>query len=147
MKKFLPFILLIFLFTNTGISQFNFAAGAQLLFDGSVFGIQGKALYTVDDTWRGAGSFTLHLETGVDWTIDLDAHYMALEINDNFNLSPMAGLGITRYGVAGFSDTEIGINLGAFIDFPVGETLTVYVEPKINLGGYDSFGISGGVMF
>ena len=147
MKKYLQAVVLVFLFASTGMSQFNFGAGAQILFDGSVFGIQGKALYTVDESWRGAGSFTIHLKELVDWSIDVDVHYTALEISENFNLAPFAGLGMTRFGILGLSSTEIGINLGAFFELAASESIDVYIEPKLNVGGYESFGISGGILF
>lgn len=149
MKKLLFTLALVVSFTTLGMSQFNFGAGAQLLFDGTVFGIQGKALYDVDETWRGAGAFTIHLEERIDWTIDLDAQYKLLEVSENFDLAPFAGLGITRYGFAGFSNsnTEIGINIGAFIDFVPSDSYHIYIEPKLNIGGYESFGVSGGILF
>lgn len=147
MKKILfTFVLLVSLST-IGFSQFSFGAGAQLIFDGSAFGIQGKALYEVDETWRGAGTFTIHLEDGLDWTIDLDAQYKLIEVSENFDLAPLAGLSITRFGILGFSDTEIGINLGAFIDFVPSDSFHIYVEPKLNIGGYESFALSAGILF
>lgn len=147
MKKLLFTFAVLISFSTIGLSQFHFGAGAQLVFDGSVFGIQGKALYEVDETWRGAGTFTIHLEDFIDWTIDLDAQYKLLEVSDDFDLAPFAGLSITRFGVAGFGDTEIGINLGAFIDFVPSDSFHIYVEPKLNIGGYESFALAGGILF
>ena len=144
MTKLLFTLFLFVSFISVSNGQFNFGAGAQLIFDGGVFGLQGKALYEVDDTWRGAGTFTLHLEKGVNWTIDLDAHYKLLEVSDNFDLAPFAGLGITNFDFIG---TEIGINLGAFIDFVPSDSYHIYIEPKINIGGYESLAISGGILF
>ncbi len=144
MKKIICTLLLVASFTTVGISQFNFGAGAQLIFDGSVFGVQGKALYEVDETWRGAGTFTLHLETGVNWSIDLDAQYKLLEVSDNFDLAPFAGLSITDFDFIG---SEIGINIGAFIDFVPSDSYHIYIEPKINIGGYESLAVSGGILF
>jgi len=148
MRKILITLSLLVSFTICGWSQFSFGAGAQLILDGGVFGIQGKALYEVDETWRGAGTFTIHLETGVDWTIDLDAQYKLLQVSDNFDLAPVAGLSFTKFGLAGFgSTTEVGLNLGAFIDFVPSDSYHIYVEPKLNIGGYESFSIAGGILF
>jgi len=144
MKKIICTLLLVASFTTIGLSQLNFGAGAQLIFDGSVFGIQGKALYEVDETWRGSGTFTLHLEDFVNWTIDLDAQYKLLEVSDDFDLAPLAGISITDFDFAG---SEIGINLGAFIDFVPSGSYHIYVEPKINIGGYESLTLSGGILF
>lgn len=133
----------------SAFSQFNFGAGAQLIFDGSVIGVQGKALYEWDETWRGAGTFTLHLEDFIDWTIDLDAHYKLLQVSDNFDLAPIGGISITSFSgvLTASGGTEIGINLGAFIDFVPSDSYHIYVEPKINIGGYESIAISGGILF
>lgn len=134
-------------FATVGTSQLHFGAGAQLIFDGSVFGVQGKALYDFNETWSGAGTFTFHLEDGIDFTLDFDAMYKLLDVSDNFNLAPVAGLSITKYGAFGFSGTETGLNLGAFITFGAGDSMTVYIEPKFNIGGYESLSVSGGLLF
>lgn len=121
-----------------------------MLFDGSVFGIQGKAVYNINDDWGAAGAFTYHLEDFINYTIDLDAQYKALEVSESFNLAPIAGLSITSFdtfGIAGVSGTDTGINLGAFITFGSEDSLNFYVEPKIVIGGGDGFAVSGGVMF
>ena len=149
MKKLLFTLLLVGTFSSTSWSQtWNFGAGAQLFLDGGVFGIQGKALREIDDTWRAAGTFTIHFEEFFDWSIDLDAQYKLLEVSDNFDLAPVGGLSIQRYSFLGLaSGTEVGINLGAFIDFVPSDSYHIYVEPKLILGGYDSIVISGGILF
>ena len=147
MRKILATLVILASFSTIGLSQFNFGAGAQLMFDGSVFGIQGKALYEINETWRGAGTFTLHLEDAFDWTIDLDAQYKLLEVSDNFDLAPIGGLSFTRVSILGFGDTDIGINLGAFIDFVPSDSYHIYVEPKLRLGDFDGLVISGGILF
>ena len=144
MKHTLITLFFLISFITTGISQFNFGAGAQLVFDGGVFGLQGKALYEINDTWRSAGTFTFHLDNFYNWTIDLDAQYKLLEVSDNFDLAPIAGLSIVN---ADIIDTEIGINLGAFIDFVPSDSYHIYVEPKLVVGNLSSLVISGGILF
>ena len=141
--KNLFFTFLICLSGSAVFGQFNYGAGTQLIFDGSAFGVQGKALYEFDETWRGAGTFTLHFDSGLDWTIDLDTQYKLLQLSDNFDIAPIGGLSITSF-VFG---TEIGINLGAFIDFVPSDSYHIYIEPKINIGGVESFVLSGGILF
>lgn len=142
MKNLILSIMLCF-FSQALLSQINFGAGTQLIFDSSVLGFQGKALYEWDDTWRAAGTFTFHLKSGIDWTADFDAHYKLLKVSDNFDLSPIGGISITSFT----GGTEIGINLGAFIDFVPDDSYHIYIEPKINLGGYESLAVSAGVLF
>ena len=147
MKNIVLTVCLFFSFLTVGMSQFSFGAGAQLIFDGSVFGVQGKALYEINDSWRAAGAFTYHLEDFFDYTIDLDAQYKALEVSDNFDLAPLAGLSISRFSVLGFGTTDTGINLGAFITIG-GDNLNFYIEPKLRIGdGGDGLIVSGGVLF
>ena len=87
-------------FATMGTSQFHFAAGAQLVLDSpSAFGVQGKALYDVNESWRGSGTFTLYLDDFYSYGIDLDVHYTGLEIGDGFTLAPVAGLNITSIDV------------------------------------------------
>ncbi len=138
------YVTILFCFLSTlGISQINVGAGTQVIFDNTVLGFQGKAMVEWDDTWRAAGTFTFHLKSGIDWTVDLDAHYKLLQISDDFDLSPLAGISITSFT----DDTEIGINLGAFIDFVPVDSYHIYIEPKINLGGYESVAVSAGILF
>lgn len=131
--------------------QLNFGAGGQVLFEGTAIGAQGKALYEWDDTWRGAGSFTLYFDNVFDWAIDLDAHYKLLKVSDNFDLAPLAGLNLTRASVSAFGvsvgDTDVNINLGAFVDFVPSDSYHIYVEPKIIIGGGSALVISGGILF
>lgn len=147
MKKLLLLFVGLFLFTATMDAQFRFGAGAQLMFEGSTFGLQGKALYNINETIDAAGTFTFHLEDGIDWTLDLDAHYLLLEIGQDIGFKPFAGLSILRWGAFGFSDTDIGINVGAFFDVLRSGDMQFYVEPKYRIGDFDSLVISGGVLF
>jgi len=144
MKKLIILLVLCSSFASEGISQFHYGAGAQLIFDSTIFGVQGKAFYEYDETWRGSGTFTLHLEDGINWTVDLDAHYLLFNIGDGFNFAPIAGISITNFdGAAG---TDIGINLGAFFDLNFQER-HVYIEPKLVLEGVKSVAVSAGVFF
>ena len=148
MKKLFLSALFGFFLSTIAFGQLNFGAGAQLIFDGTVFGLQGKALYNVNEQWRGTGTFTVHLEDGANWSIDLDAHYKILKVGENINIAPMAGLNIfSSEGLDG-NTSNIGINLGAFIDFPIqDESLNLFVEPKITIDNYESFVLSAGVIF
>lgn len=125
-----------------GHSQINLGAGAQLISDGTIFGVQGKGMYGVNESFDGVATFTWHLKDNIDWTLDLDAHYKLLTISDNFNIAPLAGLSITSA-----VGTEVGLNVGAMFDFIMGERQRhIYIEPKIVIGGVKSFVIAGGLM-
>jgi hypothetical protein len=128
--------------------QLNFGAGAQLTLDnGAALGVQGKALYEIDETWRGAGSFTFYLADVLDFAIDLDAQYKLIKVSDKFDLAPLAGLNIASGSAGNVDFTDLGINLGAFLDFVPNDSYHIYIEPKIVLGGLESLVISGGILF
>lgn len=129
-------------FITTSIAQFNFGAGANLL-DLDVLGVQGKALFEIDDTWRAAGAFTIYLSDGPDCGIDLDAQYKLLKVSDNFDLAPIGGLNILS--ITG--ETDIGLNLGAFIDFVPSDSYHIYIEPKFIFNSATFLTVSGGILF
>ena len=147
MKNLFLVLIGLFMFSSSADAQVRFGAGAQLIFDNSVFGVQGKALYQVNETIDAAGTFTIHLEDGFDWTIDLDAHYLLLEFANDIGFKPFAGLSITKFGFLGVSNTEIGVNIGAFFDLFRSNDMQFYLEPKVNIGGYESLAVSGGILF
>lgn len=146
MKNNLFKVIIFCFFSTTAFSQFHFGAGVQL-FDFDAFGIQGKAFYEYDNTWRGVGSFTLYLDEFADFSIDLDAQYKLLDVSDNFNLAPLAGITILRASAFGFSDTSVGINLGAFLDFDL-DGKHLYGEPKfVIVDGNSGLVLSAGIFF
>jgi len=149
MKKLFYTVVFSCLMSIGAFAQFSFGSGATLILDGSSFGVQGKAIYNVDETWSGAGTFSYIFESNVTaYSIDLDAHYKLLDVSEDFSLTPIAGLNIARVSVAGFSNTDVGLNLGAMFGLTLGEAGTnIYIEPKIVIGGWESLVISGGVLF
>lgn len=142
MKKYLLILAVVMSSSVIGFGQFHFGAGGQLISNGTIFGVQGKTLYQINETFDASGTFTYHLGSSLDWTIDLDAHYTILEISDSFHISPLAGLSITSA-----VDNKVGLNVGGIIDFIAGEKeKRVYIEPKVILGGVSSFVLSGGIL-
>lgn len=142
-------LLLVFAFIgiNSAINaQIHYGAGVQYNFDYEALGVQGKLFYEHDATWRGVGSFTLHLKEFYNWTIDLDAHYLLLKVSDNFNLAPFAGLNLINVSAGGNGSTEIGVNLGAFFDFNF-DGKHVYAEPKLIFNDGSALAVSAGLFF
>jgi hypothetical protein len=153
MKKIALILVAVFGFTFYGFGQFQFGAGASLVLDGSFFGVQGKALYDVNETFKGSGSFSYFFENDQVnlWAIDLDVHYKLMTIGENIHLNPFAGLQIANtsvdvLGISG-SSTDIGINIGASFIIPAGESLEIYAEPKFVIEGVSSLVLTAGVLF
>lgn len=152
MKNFISsLIITIAVVFSIQAQDFRFGAGGQLIFDGSVFGLQGKALYNVNESIDAAATVTIHLEEFVDWTVDLDAHYLLLELGNEIGFKPFAGLSITRFSFSilgvNTADTDIGLNLGAFFDVLKTGDYQIYIEPKLIIGGAESLAVSAGILF
>ena len=152
MKRILALVFFVLALAITGTSQFKFGAGVGLL--ESSFGVQGKGHYTVNDQFAGQGSFTYYFESGFTaWSLDLDVHYRGFEIGDveGFSIAPFAGLNIYRVSVSGggfnVGTSTTGLNIGVNGTLPITDSMDLYVEPKIVIGGVGSFGIAAGVYF
>ncbi len=145
MKKLVlsTLVVLASIFSLQAQQEFVFGGGGQLVFsNGTTFGLQARALTGLNDQVGLSGSFTLYLSDGADWAIDLDAHYLKHLFGGDFVTYPFAGLNILN----GAGNTDIGINLGLHIHFPLSE-MQAYIDPKIVLDNGDPFIVSFGVFF
>ena len=61
-----------------------------------------------------------------DYCIGRDAQHKLLEVSNNLNLTQIGGINI----LSGNGETNIGLNLGAFIDFVPDNSYHIYIEPK-----------------
>lgn len=148
MRKLIVTCVFMLAFAASSSAQFKFGAGAQL-FDGS-FGLQGKANNAFTEDFSGQVSFTYYLESGITlWALDADVHYYGFELGDleSFKLAPFAGLNFLNASVGGFSDSNIGLNVGINGSLPLDGGLEIYIEPKLVIAGGSGFAISGGVYF
>ena len=153
MKKVIITFFAIAFISTSAFSQFKVGAGANYLFDGSLFGLSGKAHYTVNEQFAGQVSFSYFFEDFTVWNLDLDVHYNGFQIGDleGFRLTPFAGLNVFRTSVTlgniTSGDTDINLNLGMNGTVPITETLDLYIEPKFILGDGSTFALAAGVYF
>ncbi|MFT4568434.1 MAG: hypothetical protein ACI9FN_003403 [Saprospiraceae bacterium] len=152
MKRILALVFFVAALAITGSAQFKFGAGVGLL-EGR-FGVQAKAHNTFTEDFAGQGSFTYYFESGATvWSLDLDVHYKGFNIGDveGFSLAPFAGLNIYRVSVSAgnfnVGASATGLNVGINGTLPITDSLDLYIEPKIVIGGAGSFGIAAGVYF
>ncbi len=159
MKKLL--LILTLAFTVSLVSaQFKIGPGITLTPD---IGLSVKAQQGITDAIDGSAIFTYYFVETVDAPgFDVSASVITLELNGQYNLDlsdsftfyPLAGLSIARAsssvsgpgGDTSFSDTEIGLNLGAGINYPL-SSFDLFAEAKIVLGGIDDFVLQAGVLF
>lgn len=117
MKKLFLMTVMCFLFTQYGKAQLNFGAGAVFIPSGTVLGVQGKAVYGINDKIDIAADLTYFLPKLEVTTISLnaDVHYNFMMIGGDKPLYGLGGLNYSRFSFGGFSDSYIGLNLGAGI--------------------------------
>ncbi len=146
MKKQL-FLFVTLLFCASMVSgQFRFGGGAQFNIEASAFGLQGKAVYEINETIDATGAFTFFLDDVYSWELDLNAQYKGLDVSESFKLYPMAGLSMLRVSVLGIvGGTTTSLHIGASFRFPQ-DKFEIYAEPKFVFNG-SSLVISGGVIF
>ncbi|MEE9371619.1 MAG: hypothetical protein V3V00_01050 [Saprospiraceae bacterium] len=142
MKK--GFFGFIFLFSSySSFSQVSFGSG--LSYDVLAnLGIKILVTSDVADEWKGQVSYTYFFG---DWALDFDAHYKFIEFDIGYDggyLTPFSGLNINRD--IDMNDTELGINLGLNLILSI-EELSLFLEPKITIGGTGGLIISAGVIF
>ena len=95
MKKVLLSLVAIICFSFSSTAQeegqFVFGAGVQL-WDFDEFGVQGKAIYGLNETLDIGGAFTYYFSDFFDFSIDANVQYKGLDVSDDFKLQPLAGL-------------------------------------------------------
>ena len=124
-----------------------FGVGINLWDVAEEIGIQGKAIYGLNETLDLSGAFTYYLDDVLDFGIDANVQYKGLDVSDSFKLNPLAGLSIYRLGVAGFSTTETAIHIGANFKFVLESGMTIYAEPMLLIDEGSGLNIAGGILF
>lgn len=104
------------------------------------YGLGAKFQYNFAEHWRGEASFNYFFEKEYVsmWDINVDAHYL---INTkNVTIYPLAGITMraATASIMGFSttDTNIGVNYGAGVDFKLSDSFKLNLEIKgVTTGG------------
>ena len=152
MRNYIFILLGSMLFSFSSNAQdFQYGGGVSLLLESpSSFGIQGKSIYSINDDWNAAGTFTYFLEDFTFWMLDLDAQYHVTDFGNDIGVYPLAGLNISRVNFkndfGSFGDTSTGLNLGVSVQKKV-NNLKIYLEPKIAINDGSALLISSGVLF
>lgn len=153
MKKVLALAVFMISMSAVSFGQFKFGAGAVLATgSGGNVGVQAKGHYQINEDFAGQASFTYFFESDVTFThFDLDVHYSGFDLGDveGFSLTPFAGLNIATVSASsngfGASFTDTNINVGVNGTFPITDSMDLYIEPKIVIGG--GFIVGAGVYF
>ena len=94
------------------------------------FGIGANVGYEVLNNVRGVAEFNYFFKKDYVsmWNVDVNAEYL-FKAGDAFTISPLAGvslLGLSWEG--GGSDSELGLNLGAGVEYQLSENLALKAE-------------------
>jgi hypothetical protein len=121
-------------------------------------GISINGKYEFTEEWSADPAFTYFIpKDGVTWmSLDLDANYQITEFDGVGGLYGIGGLGMTfahidaDFGALGnysATSTYVGLNLGAGLEIPIGESMAVSPEMKITIGNATFFRIGARFMF
>jgi len=161
--------------THAQIEQGDFKLGGGLVFGSGVgfgsldndLGVRVDGYYAFTPVIRAGGDFTFYFpksEGGVDatvWELNFNGHYVFLD-DDGLVVYGLGGLNITGFSIdfgtvttggqtfdiGSESDTEVGLNLGAGLEYAL-DFADLFAEIKLGgLGGdADQFVLGAGLRF
>ena len=95
------------------------------------------------------GGFNLFFPDGPSDYFEINGNlWYDIPTSGTTNVEPYVGggLNIGHHSVSGFSDTDVGLNLGGGARFVFANT-TPFIEARFVVGGSEQFVIGGGVLF
>lgn len=156
MKKVLLFCCALLLSANAMFAQTskNWSVGGGLTYGTGPenLALDLRGIYTINRTWRVQANFDYYFVSSplTNWNIDANANYMLHQEKD-FKAYGLAGLDLAyskvSLGVLGsVSSTEIGINIGAGLEFNT-DFGGVFFEPKYTIGNAKQLTLTAGMRF
>ncbi len=147
-------------------AQSNLSLGGGLDYNVDVkrTGIFLRGTYDIDESWRGAATFNLFLDSGsrtTQWEVAADAHYFFWSDEVKMSSYLIGGLNLyhrhrstpaldedTGGPLPSSSSTtnHFGINLGAGFQTELSPKLVPFAEAKVSVGNGSLFGISAGLL-
>ncbi|WP_075591060.1 outer membrane beta-barrel protein [Labilibacter marinus] len=157
MKKLLFVVALIAAVVTTSNAQgWKYGGGLTLGTEVSIdddlsgklgFGLNLRGDYSFNEKWSIAPGFTFFFPSAPGdlkytlWQLNTDAHYNFLS-EETYSLYGLGGLNYTYAKVEDFDDSEVGLNIGAGINFGS----KFFGELKYDTA-FDQLGITVGVLF
>ncbi len=147
--------------SNVHAQGISVGGGISYGFDIEEIGIQLSGTYGLNENMRLGADIVYYL-IGNENFFGEEISTTALEVNFNYHyifynendltLYGIGTLGIhyikSSFSIAGFSedfsDTELGLGLGAGLEYNLG-SVALYAEPRIFLSGFDQLALSAGV--
>ena len=133
MKKFLMIACMVLFSTSMFAQQGAMYVGGNLNYgtDFENLGIGVKAQYEFIQNFRAEASsnYFLKKDDCTMWDINANLHYL-FRISDKFAVYPLGGLSVVGTDYKGVSDSELGINVGGGIEFPITNAVKINAEAK-----------------
>ena len=153
MKKYFLFLVTTLCFSFAAKAQISAGAGLVYGADVEELGLQIRAMYDINETWRANVDFITYF-IGIDGItlseFNLNPHYKFLN-KDRVSVYGLAGLNIARASVKFLgekvSNSEVGVNVGAGAEFGIGERIAILAEAKYAIGEASQFVIGAGAVF
>jgi len=149
-------------FSNIATAQISVGGGLAFGTEVEELGIQAGGVYTINEDFRAGADFIYYL-TGDDsdfganftwWEFNANGHYLFLSEEDMI-VYALGGLNFASFsydfnfegfGGGSVSETEIGLNVGAGIEYGLGFA-DLYGELKYALSSADQLVLSAGLRF
>lgn len=149
-------------FSNIASAQISVGGGLAFGTEVEELGIQAGGVYTINEEFRAAADFIYYL-TGDDndfggdftwWEFNANGHYLFVTEEDMI-VYALGGLNFASFsydfnfegfGGGSVSETEIGLNIGAGLEYGLGFA-DLYGELKYALSSADQLVLSAGLRF
>ena len=133
MKKLLFVICMVLASTSAFAQQGKMSVGIHggyILDSPNNFGIGANFGYEVINNVRGVGEFNYFLKKdGISyWNAEVNAEYLFKLSDCAFTIYPLAGLDILGASWDGGSESKMGLNLGAGVEYQLSEKLALKAE-------------------
>ncbi|MBQ9184706.1 MAG: porin family protein [Bacteroidales bacterium] len=157
MKKLVIAVVALLMSISAFAQQGDKAIGVNLVYGSEIknIGLGIKGQYFFLDNVRGEASFNYFMKKDNVklWELNANAHYMLG--NESMWFYPLAGFNLANVkaeyylngGTISDSESKLGLNLGAGIQFPVSEMLDFTAEAKYVISDYDQFVIGIGLLY
>lgn len=156
--RYLFFVLLFAGFGTTATAQLAVGGGLAYNLEAEELGINVRAMYDIDGTWRGQAGYIFYLAgDGVNLSeINLNANYVFSD-NGSVKFYGLAGLNFFTVGFddinvggivfGGGNATETGLNLGAGANFVLSDNISLFGELKYIISDFDGLGLLAGALY
>ncbi len=156
MKKYILSTIVALSFCFTTNAQIKFGAAASLIYDYTQPGVHGILSIDMGERYALFTDLGFHLPNAPFqnsnkvsiFALDLGLHYKVISIGEEGRLDGVAGIQLAQHNFDSDEENRFypGITSGAFVMYPINDSMEAFVEVKGVIGGitqnYDFAGLS-----